>query len=157
VIDLDVPDKLDKDRRILVLNRSSQIKHQGLTLVELLMAMAIAAILLGIGVPSFFNLIADNRLTVATNELVADMHYARSEAVTRESPVAVCASEDGETCSGELDWGSGWIVFTDASGTNGIFDGSDEVLLINISDSDKIEIPAVNPYVRFSSTARAIK
>lgn len=138
-------------------NRLSHIKHQGLTLVELIAAVAIAAILVGVGVPSFFNLIADNNLTVATNELVTDMHYARSEAVSRVTPVAVCASDDGESCSGDSDWGNGWIVFTDATGTSGVFDADDELLYVNRVEGGKIRIAAVNSYVRYSSTARAIK
>ncbi|MCG7952914.1 MAG: GspH/FimT family pseudopilin [Candidatus Thiodiazotropha endolucinida] len=140
-----------------MLGRFSRINHQGLTLLELLVAVVIAAILFGVGIPSFFNLIANNRLTVATNELVTSMHYARSEAVTREIPVSVCASEDGQSCSGSTDWGSGWIVFTDINGTNGMLDADDELLYSNLTDSDSIRIAAEYKYVRYSPRARAIQ
>jgi type IV fimbrial biogenesis protein FimT len=158
-IDLDGPwaSGLGNTGVILVLSGLSKTKHQGLTLVELIVAVAIAAILVGVAIPSFFNLIADNRLTALTNELVTDMHYARSEAVTRELPVTICASEDGESCSGRNDWSSGWIVFTDASGSNGEYDAEDELLINNQSDTDQISLLSENEYVRFSSRGRSIE
>jgi type IV fimbrial biogenesis protein FimT len=140
-----------------VLSRLPKTEHQGLTLVELIGAVAIAAILVGVAIPSFFSLIADNRLTALTNELVTDMHYTRSEAVTRELPVAICASEDGESCSGRNDWSSGWIVFTDTTGSSGEFDAEDELLLYNRSESDRISLLSENSYVRFSSRGRSIE
>ena len=64
-----------------------------------MITLAIAVILLTIGVPSFNTAIKNNRLTTATNDLVAVLNLARSEAVTRGLRVTVCKSADQATCT----------------------------------------------------------
>jgi type IV fimbrial biogenesis protein FimT len=88
-------------------------KQCGFTLVELMITLAIAVILLTIGVPSFNTMIKSNRLTTATNDLHAVLNLARSEAVTRGHRVTVCKSADQATCASGSGWEQGWIVFTD--------------------------------------------
>ena len=61
----------------------------GFTLIELLITVAIAAVLLGIGVPSFLDLIQNNRVASQANELVAVLNYGRGEAVKRGRQVEV--------------------------------------------------------------------
>lgn len=86
--------------------------HAGFTLVELLVALAVLAILVSIGIPSFQNLIAENRVSSAANNLQLALQLARSTAASRNyedgDSVTVCASSDGVQCSGE--WNDGWIV-----------------------------------------------
>jgi type IV fimbrial biogenesis protein FimT len=132
------------------------MNYGGFSLLDLLVTLTIASILFGIGVPNFYDLTANNRLTVATNELITSLHYARSEAVTREVPVSICASEDGQSCSGTSDWGRGWVVFTDSTGSNGVLDSGDELLYTNLTEGDGITIAALHPYVRYSATGRPI-
>jgi type IV fimbrial biogenesis protein FimT len=55
-----------------------------------------------------------NRLVTYSNDVIATINLARSEAIRRGAPVAVCHSGDGTTCSGT--WSDGWIVFVDANG-----------------------------------------
>ena len=88
-------------------------KLGGFTLVELMITLAIAVILLTIGVPSFNTAIKNNRLTTATNDLVAVLNLARSEAVTRGLRVTVCKSADQATCTSDNGWEQGWIAFSD--------------------------------------------
>ena len=88
-------------------------KHCGFTLVELMITLAIAVILLTVGVPSFSTMIKNNRLTAATNDLLAAVNLARSEAVTRGHRVTVCKSADQVTCVSDSGWEQGWMVFTD--------------------------------------------
>lgn len=87
----------------------------GFTLVELLIVMAIAAILAVVGVPSLWNFIQNARTTAQANELVTAINLARSEAVKRGEDVEVCSSTDGATCGGG--WSDGWIV-REATGAN---------------------------------------
>ena len=87
-------------------------QHLGFTLVELLVAIAVAAIVLTLGVPSFERVIERNQLTANINELVASLNYARSEAVRRNQRVSICHSNDGTSCSG-ADFEDGWIIFED--------------------------------------------
>lgn len=85
----------------------------GFTLIELMITIAIAAILLTIGVPGFRDLIINNRIASQTNELVTAINMARSEAVKRGEPVTVCASSDQATCSLSRNWATGWITIVD--------------------------------------------
>ena len=83
-----------------------QQKHNemGFTLVELIVTMAIAAIILTQAVPSFSTMISNNRLTTQTNDLVADINLARSEAIKRGLRVILCRTANpnavAATCGG---------------------------------------------------------
>ena len=83
-------------------------KETGFTLIELLIGIAVLAVLLGIGVPSFQEMIRTNRVAAITNDLVAAIQFGRSEAVRLGGNVEVCSSNDQATCSGN--WNDGWIV-----------------------------------------------
>ena len=88
----------------------------GFTLTELMVVVAIVAILLGIGVPSYRYITNSYRMSAEMNALVGDLMYARSEAIKEGQPVAVCVSSDGLNCSGATTWQNGWIVFPDPAG-----------------------------------------
>lgn len=103
-------------------------KQNGLTLVELMITLIVVAIALTLAVPGFSNFIRDNRATSQANEFLVSLTFARSEAIKRGRPVAVCASSDEANCSGSNDWDAGWIVFTDDEGSVGDLDGADELL-----------------------------
>ena len=100
--------------------------HRGFTLIELLVTLSIASILIAVAIPSFRELSIRNRLVTYTNDFVATVNVARSEAVRRGSTVTICKSKDGEACGGE--WSDGWIVFHDANG-NGEFDEKDDTIV----------------------------
>jgi type IV fimbrial biogenesis protein FimT len=85
--------------------------QRGFTLGETLMSLAVAAVALSLAAPGLEAITRSNRQAVSVNELVSTLHLARSTAVTRNAPVGVCASRDGETCKG--DWQDGWIAFVD--------------------------------------------
>lgn len=109
------------------------LRQRGFNVIELMVAVAVLAVLFSIGVPSFSAMVRNNRVVANTNELVVAFAVARSEALRRGLPVTVCGAADltGTTCvaTGASNWAKGWIVFTDASGTAGVVDGpTDEVL-----------------------------
>lgn len=111
---------------------ANTLQH-GLSLIELLVTLSIAVILLTIGVPSFVDMINSNTATSYANDLLADLNYARSEAITRGARVTVCHSNDASTCSGG--WSNGWIVFANVNESGatgqGTRDGDDEVLRVH--------------------------
>ena len=71
--------------------------NRGMTLVELLVGLLILSILLAIGVPSFNQFIASNRLTAYTNDMLSTLTLARSEAIKRNGREVLCKSADGES------------------------------------------------------------
>ena len=94
-----------------------KIHQSGFTLIELMVTVAIAALLASLAVPSFQSMLAKNSVDSAADALASDMRFARSEAVKRTSSVTVCASSNGTSCTGaDALWKSGWIVFVDING-----------------------------------------
>lgn len=103
---------------------------QGFTLLELIIVVSIAAILVGIAVPSFDGLIKKNTIKALEHELHTSIAFARAEALTRQKPVSItCVNTVGD-CEG--DWSAGWVVFVDDDAgdyADGVLDANEEVLL----------------------------
>lgn len=89
-------------------------RERGFTMIELMVTVAIAAILLGVAIPSFNNYIQNTRTKAVAAELSSALNLARSEAVTRSAQVDVCPSNDGAACGAT--WADGWIVVVNATG-----------------------------------------
>ncbi len=101
-------------------------KCNGLTLVELLVVLAVAAILAQIALPDFSDAIKNNRSTTQLNELQTSLMLARSEAVKRNNAVVMCKSVDGAACQDSgVNWHSGWIVFEDLNADGAVTAGED--------------------------------
>jgi len=96
------------------MNMTSYKRVRGFTLFELMIALAVAGVILTVGVPNFTSFLANNRAVSDTNDLVTSLNLGRSEAIRRGSTVSLCSSTDGATCSGSNDWSTGWIVQTSA-------------------------------------------
>ncbi len=104
--------------------------YKGFTLIELIVSMAIAGILISVGIPSFANMIQDGRQSATYNALVGELSYARSEAVKRSLTVSVCARSTDTECAVSSDWSDGWLLFVDNNG-NGAADAGEDILRVN--------------------------
>lgn len=87
-------------------------RQNGFTLIELMIAIGLTALLMSMAVPAMSLFVSNARQTGAINDFIASMHMARSTAITTNSRVTVCASDDGAGCD-NVDWNEGWIVFID--------------------------------------------
>jgi type IV fimbrial biogenesis protein FimT len=87
-------------------------RASGFTVIELMVTVAVAAILVAVAVPAFNNFVMTDRDIGQVNSLVASFNYARSEAIKQHlaKGVQVCPSDDGTTCTGGAAWSSGWVV-----------------------------------------------
>lgn len=108
-------------------------KRGGFTLLELVIGLAVAAILMSLAVPGMTRLVREQEAGTTINGLVHALRLARGEAVTRKLPVTVCAG-DGGACAGGESWGRGWLVFTDPNGDRDCREDADR----NCADGGRI-------------------
>jgi len=87
-------------------------RQSGFNLTELIIVVAIVAILLSVGVPSYRYITNSYRMTSEVNGLLGDPMYARAEAIKEGLGVTVCVSFNGTTCLGGTAWQNGWVVFS---------------------------------------------
>lgn len=83
----------------------------GFTIIELMIAVAVASILLAVAVPSFNQMVVSGRLTAQSNEMIAAISLARSEAIKRNASVTLCrAAANATTCSTAAGVWQNWII-----------------------------------------------
>jgi type IV fimbrial biogenesis protein FimT len=111
---------------------STRRNNSGFSLLELLVALTIGAMVMTMAVPSFQNSIANQRMVSANNDMVMALTLAKSEAIKRVSYVTVCASSNGTSCAGNAtSWDDGWLVFANAGTTTiGALDAGDELIRV---------------------------
>ena len=143
-------------------------KAHGFTLVELMVALAIVAILATLAAPSFAHLIAATRMSSSVNGFLADMRYARSESIRRGGGVTMCRSDAPEAANpvcapdsgpGSIGWVSGWIIFHDLD-NDGDKALTETLLRVQSPIAALNAISDVNPRsnkFRFSATGRLLR
>lgn len=113
----------EQDQPAMLANRTSTVvpnssREAGFTLIELMVTLAVAAIMMTMAVPSFTSMTKNNRLTTQTNQLVTALNLARSEAINRRATINVVATD---ASSSGNEWGKGWSVVIDGGATLRIF------------------------------------
>lgn len=141
----------------------------GFSLVELLIALAVASILVGIGAPSIGVVIQNQRMEKTLGDAARSVFAARSESAKSGDSVTVCARETDTQCG--LDWNNGLLVFRDntivRTETQAVRDLDDEILriipahehdvvLAAMASTDRTSAGAYTPsFVRFEPDGRS--
>ncbi|MDY6799242.1 MAG: GspH/FimT family pseudopilin [Pseudomonadota bacterium] len=105
---------------------------KGMTLIELVVAVAIFAVLASLAVPNLKSFMRSNRLTSATNDLASSLNMVRSEAVKRSTSIKLCISDANQSdCNtGSTSWEDGWLAFIDSNDDDAI-DSGETVLRVH--------------------------
>ena len=123
-----------------------RIPSHGVTLIELMIGLAIAAILATLSAPAFLRQINSSRLDAASSDLMATLARARGEALRTGMRVTVCRSSDGSTCDTGTParWDLGWITFQDTNGNN-VRDSGEALLSTSTAMSSQITAVGNSP------------
>ena len=89
----------------------------GLTLLEMLICLAILALTTAVALPQATHTLAQQRIRQHMLLLHTQLAMARSTAITKSTPVSLCASQDGALCQLDGDWSSGRLMYLDRSRT----------------------------------------
>lgn len=145
-------------------------KYPGFTLIELMIAVALIGIVMGIAVPSMQIYIKNSKIKLATNELVSAFYVARSAAIKNSAFGCVCPSANMNVtlpvCKTDNDnWETGWMAFADATG-DCIFQNTDTLLKVwdgSVAAGNNFRIrnndTSINDvhYVRFNSRGEPVR
>ena len=93
-----------------------------------MVTIAIVAILLAVGLPSFQSALRSNRIATTTNEIIGSVALARSEAIRTTLGGGMCATTDGSSCGD--DWNAGWLVWANVGVANATLDAGDTIIRV---------------------------
>ncbi len=117
----------------------------GISIVELVVSLAVVAILTTTGVPAFSSFIQSNRLSESSFDMLATINLARTEAVKRRTRVLLCRSADPTlptpSCGGSANtWTTGWLVFASGDSNTTYEAGTDTLLGRGLVDSSNVTV-----------------
>lgn len=101
------------------------LRARGFTLIEMMVVLALVAIILGLGIPSFRNLMEKIAVESEATMIAEGLRTARLTAIEEKENIVVCASANGTSCNNA--WDNGFIVYRD-SDDSGTLNGTEEVL-----------------------------
>jgi type IV fimbrial biogenesis protein FimT len=123
---------------------------RGFTLTESVVTLAVASTLLSLGLTTVGDLVQGLRLAAVSNDVLQQLHLARSEAIKRNGRMVLCKSPDGERCAEDGGWEQGWILFAD--GNNSGTREPQEPVLQRLEPAPRdFRIKANNPLARYVS------
>ena len=124
-----------------------------MTLIELMVALAIAVLIAALGAPTMLRMLARHAIAAQADELTDAVRIGRNEAMKRGGPVVLCRTDASNTshCAGSAgDWQT-WLLFADVART-GTFAGSDPILRQHLDVSGRMTVVGNAASVRFEST-----
>lgn len=125
--------------------------HQsnGVTALELMVTMAIVAVMLAMGVPALKSYTWNLRLRTAVDALQMDMNLARGRAISHNLQTIICPTSGAADCSGSTQWQDGWIIFTDLDSDRQRQDGEALLKYANATEFLTISSSRSRTYLRF--------
>lgn len=130
-------------------------RPHGVTLLELMTAVAVLGVLAAVGVPAFTSIVRNNQIAAESGNLVTALTLARSEALKRGVRVSVCGAAGAGACTEDPDWSDGWLVFTDDFGDIGVIDANDEVIQAWPAPLSGVAVNTDAQSITFTRNARA--
>ena len=152
-----MPRRETRTPRIPGFRRARRAGAAGFTIVELIMALALAALLAAAAVPAFQDWIGAYQLANYARNLAESMARARTEAIRRAHRVNLCKSLDREQCADLGSWEGGFLMYVDIN-HDGRIDAGEPVLGIEGRAPPGITITANGPlddYVSYTSIGHA--
>lgn len=103
------------------------LRSKGFTLIELMMVVAMLAVLASLAAPSFAEAIRRHRVESLREEMLASIALAKVEAITRGQRVGLIRTAPCPNAAAATDWDCGWSVFADLN-SNNAFDAGETLL-----------------------------
>jgi len=134
--------------------KKGYVEAKGFTLIELMVTVALVAILMAVAVPSMTTFQRNAQLTSFSNTLLSAINAARGEAMKRGQS-AMVVPVDGSN------WSSGWVVFVDLDRSQAFIETNDFTILKREAPPSYLEITATGtaaaspPYIMFDASGYA--
>lgn len=119
--------------------------RSGFTLIELIITLTIAGILFALAGPAMQSFVQNQRLSSHANEIIADLNYARSEAIKRGGNVSICrqgGTLTSPSCNSAAQWEAGWVVFTDTD-ADSTLDAGETVLRVHETLAQNVNLRVI--------------
>ena len=136
---------------------SLPVRSAAFTLIELVVTLAIAALIVGVGLPAFHDWLAAVQLADHAKQIAESMTRARTEAIRRGHRVNLCKAPDRRQCINRGGWDAGYIVYVDVN-RDGQLSGDESILAIEGRAPPGITVAANRPldnYVSYTSLGHA--
>ena len=136
--------------------RAARARPDGVTLIEMLVTLAVAALVVGLGVPSFLRVLTRHAIANQAQELQDAVRIGRAEAMRRSGPVLLCrteAADAGHCAVGAGSWQT-WLLFADVD-RSGNFSAGDSLLRDHAEASRRLTLTSDAASIRFESTGIA--
>ena len=138
---------------------SNPVFHQsnqtGVSLIELLFACLIIAVLVQFAIPSYQTLSARLKRDATAQMLIADLNWTRSEALSNSTRLYLCPGQNSDRCWSNTDWNQGWAIFSDKN-RDGQLESSELLLLRTLPLNNSISVHFRKPgYLFYKSDGSA--